>query len=801
MECMRRLLPLFLLTTACSDLPTEPGSPEASDGNTLPLVAAQTLPVTLTCNRSWASGVSGDWDDPSMWTPYGVPDYNDDACLDASGTYTVTMGAATTVWGLQIGGPGASVTVETEYDLLISGSDGLLVKNGSRLTLSSSGDLYFGKDPSNSWTPALENEGVIEIIDDCTCGTVANIEFESFLNEGFLFVAGPTNIDIHTFGSFVNEGFLLTTGTEPIRIGPESGSGLSQVEFQQVSGTIGGDAPVLMLVDFVWSGGTLALLGSDASQAVLKVGEFPTSFPDVTFSNTDLHGRIDMLTRHIYGNVGANVHARAFAGGQGSVGLYALPGAPTHVFENQGRLELDVADIGADLRWNRTLVNSGTIEFIGTHEVKMSPETLVNRGSIILEGTLDLDGRYGSTAGLIRNEGAIAVETSGLLRITKADFVSTTGAMMTGPLELHTGATLSGVGTVGSVRSFASTIGSPGVDGRLAFGSLVLDAASRVILAVHGTEPGDYDVLALLGVSSLGGTLDIRTAPSFQGGRCGQVVPVITQGFGLARSTFGTTRGLVQGPLAAWRLHDFAGGISLAGYRPGKGPVTATPTGLILTEGGAGGEYNVCLGETAPSAEVVVTPLDAAGQLALAGARVFRTTDWMLPRTLTVSAIDDVLVEGPHSASVVHTVSSADPFYSGTGPFGRLSVSVVDNDGEADLVFTKVSQEDNRYVGDLMNTTFRVENLGPTESSGSTVKTTALVGLDYDSAAGADCSVDVAGVITCLVDPIAAGAQADFTLTFLGAVVGLHTQTLTVVGEQPDPDSANDVVVYTQRVN
>jgi hypothetical protein len=100
-----------------------------------------------------------------------------------------------------------------------------------------------------------------------------------------------------------------------------------------------------------------------------------------------------------------------------------------------------------------------------------------------------------------------------------------------------------------------------------------------------------------------------------------------------------------------------------------------------------------------------------------------------------------------------------------------------------------------------MHTTFRVANAGPNASTGSTVVSLPLVGLEYLSATGATCAVDGSGALRCTLGAIDAGAQLDFEIRFRGAVVGLHTNTLTVSGQQLDPDPSNDTAVYTQRIN
>jgi hypothetical protein len=57
---------------------------------------------------------------------------------------------------------------------------------------------------------------------------------------------------------------------------------------------------------------------------------------------------------------------------------------------------------------------------------------------------------------------------------------------------------------------------------------------------------------------------------------------------------------------------------------------------------------------------------------------LFTTESWDTPQTLTVSAIDDHAVEGPHSFTVKHTASSADVNFDGETL--DLTVGIADND-------------------------------------------------------------------------------------------------------------------------
>jgi hypothetical protein len=206
------------------------------------------------------------------------------------------------------------------------------------------------------------------------------------------------------------------------------------------------------------------------------------------------------------------------------------------------------------------------------------------------------------------------------------------------------------------------------------------------------------------------------------------------------------------------------------------------------------------MGTTRPTAPVTVDRYNVLGQLIPTPGVIFDPADWALPRKVYAIAIDDAVVEGLHSDTITHVVTTTDPTYAGTTLAAR-AVTIMDNDTAADLTLIRVSQQDNRFVGDTMATVFRVSNTGPSASTGSRVVSLPLTGLEYVSATGAACVVLGTGSLRCTLGAIAAGSQADFTVIFRAVVAGLHVNTLTVTGQQLDPDAANNTVIYTQRVN
>jgi len=113
--------------------------------------------------------------------------------------------------------------------------------------------------------------------------------------------------------------------------------------------------------------------------------------------------------------------------------------------------------------------------------------------------------------------------------------------------------------------------------------------------------------------------------------------------------------------------------------------ITETGNSTAVLEGPPGAEgttdtYSVCLGAQ-PSGTVTVTAAPDEGVVVDNGfggnTLVFTPADWSIPQTLTVRAVDDAVVEGPHSGRIVHTASGGayDP-----APAVEVDVAIVDDD-------------------------------------------------------------------------------------------------------------------------
>jgi hypothetical protein len=109
--------------------------------------------------------------------------------------------------------------------------------------------------------------------------------------------------------------------------------------------------------------------------------------------------------------------------------------------------------------------------------------------------------------------------------------------------------------------------------------------------------------------------------------------------------------------------------------------------GLSVTESGgttnvteSGGTDTLSLVLTGqPSADVVVTLSTSSTVSTSPSVVTFTTSTWNVPQNVTVSAVDDVLVQGTHTGTVSFAVSSADGSFNGIAVTSVI-VNVTDND-------------------------------------------------------------------------------------------------------------------------
>nr|WP_228025760.1 VCBS repeat-containing protein [Synechocystis salina] len=108
--------------------------------------------------------------------------------------------------------------------------------------------------------------------------------------------------------------------------------------------------------------------------------------------------------------------------------------------------------------------------------------------------------------------------------------------------------------------------------------------------------------------------------------------------------------------------------------------IAITPTGgnTQVTEGGATDSYTVVL-NVQPSADVTIA-LNGGTQLSTNFTTLtFTSANWNVPQTVTVTAVDDGIGEGPHRGVITATSSSTDSRFNGIA-IDAVPVSITDND-------------------------------------------------------------------------------------------------------------------------
>ena len=99
-----------------------------------------------------------------------------------------------------------------------------------------------------------------------------------------------------------------------------------------------------------------------------------------------------------------------------------------------------------------------------------------------------------------------------------------------------------------------------------------------------------------------------------------------------------------------------------------------------VTEGGNTDTYSLVL-NTQPISDVTIA-LATSNQITLNQTTfTFTAANWNTPQTITVTAVDDTVTEGNHTAIINHTVSSSDANYNSL-TIPAVNVGIQDNDAE-----------------------------------------------------------------------------------------------------------------------
>jgi len=107
--------------------------------------------------------------------------------------------------------------------------------------------------------------------------------------------------------------------------------------------------------------------------------------------------------------------------------------------------------------------------------------------------------------------------------------------------------------------------------------------------------------------------------------------------------------------------------------------ITVSPTTTSATEGGATGSFSVVL-TSQPIAPVVIALTPDAQSTVSTGSLTFTGANWNVQQVVTVTAVNDAVVEGAHVSTIVTGAAvSMDPNYNGLNP-PDVTVNITDND-------------------------------------------------------------------------------------------------------------------------
>ena len=106
--------------------------------------------------------------------------------------------------------------------------------------------------------------------------------------------------------------------------------------------------------------------------------------------------------------------------------------------------------------------------------------------------------------------------------------------------------------------------------------------------------------------------------------------------------------------------------------------VTESTGSTDITEGGVEDSYTIVL-NALPSADVTITVTADANSTVSTSSIVFNVANWNIPRTVTTTAVDDAVSQGPHISTITHAVASLDLNYNEIAT-NDVVANVTDND-------------------------------------------------------------------------------------------------------------------------
>jgi len=141
--------------------------------------------------------------------------------------------------------------------------------------------------------------------------------------------------------------------------------------------------------------------------------------------------------------------------------------------------------------------------------------------------------------------------------------------------------------------------------------------------------------------------------------------------------------------------------------------VTITESGgsTTITEGGSTDTYTVVL-TSQPTSDVTITLNNGSETNTNPTTLTFTTANWNVAQTVIVTAVNDAVAEGSHTATITHTATSSDSNYNGI-TIATVTANITDND-TAGVTITQSGGSTNVTEGGTTDTYAVVLNTPPT---------------------------------------------------------------------------------------
>lgn len=332
-------------------------------------------------------------------------------------------------------------------------------------------------------------------------------------------------------------------------------------------------------------------------------------------------------------------------------------------------LDLNFAATG-----DQILAYQGTSTFIAA---------LNNRGAGVFQTTADSSNTSALPAGLTIGTNAVALDEidnavyNGITTGTKAELLAAINNKANWTRDDANNQTFSGTFTVTGGSTIPTVNLSVSANAGTEAGTTQITVIATASSAVSGNQTVSLGVSGT-GISAGDYNLSNTTITIANGQTTGSVTftiadDALVEGTETATLTISNpSAGIALGTTTSQNVsitdNDAAAGVT----------ITQSGGSTNVTEGGATDTYTVVL-DTAPTSDVTIS-LNPDSQVSLNHSfLVFTPANWNIPQTVTVTAVDDALVEGLHTGTIQHTATSSDTNYNSVS-ISSVTANITDND-------------------------------------------------------------------------------------------------------------------------